>query len=138
MSAEADYLGTLSSDAPETASQQIAQRLRTAILGGLVSSGSLLPSQPHLASHYGVARETVKNALAQLRREGLITSQKGKGTFVRGARTPGEGHLRAELVELQERLRRLRFELVTVEGAVAGVIGSLQEAVRQGSDGMSG
>jgi DNA-binding GntR family transcriptional regulator len=132
MPSRAGYLGTLIPDAPETASQQIAERLRAAILAGRLAPESQLPSQPVLARHYGVARETVKNALAQLGREGLIQSRKGKGTFVRGARTPGEGHLRAELVELNERLRRLRTELVTVEGQVAGVIGSLQEAIVAG------
>lgn len=132
MPTEADYLGALILNAPETASQQIAERIRSAILAGLLPPGYLLPSQPRLSSHYGVARETVKAALAQLRREGLIQSHKGKGTYVRGTRTPGEGHLRAELGELQERLRRLRTELITVEGAVAAVIGSLSEAVRQG------
>jgi DNA-binding GntR family transcriptional regulator len=132
MPVEADYLGALILNAPETASQQIAEHIRSAILAGLLPPGYLLPSQPRLSSHYGVARETVKAALGQLRREGLIQSRKGKGTYVRGARTPGEGHLRAELGELQERLRRLRVELIIVEGAVAGVIGSLQEAVRHG------
>jgi DNA-binding GntR family transcriptional regulator len=131
MPADADYLGTLNHDAPETASQQIAEHLRSAIVAGVLPPDQRLPSQPALAAHYGVARETVKTALAQLAREGLIHSQKGRGTFVRGARSHGEGHLRAELVELQQRLRRLRLELVTVEATVSGVIGSLQEVVRQ-------
>ena len=126
----ADYLGAVDPDAPETAAQQIAEHLRAAILSGLLAPEAQLPSQPVLSVHYGVARETVKSALAQLAREGLIHSRKGKGTYVRGSRTLGEGHLRAELVELNTRLRRLRLELVTVEGQVAGVIGSLQEAVQ--------
>lgn len=70
------------------ASGQIARQLRTAIESGEYGPGDRLPSQPELASRYGVARETVKAALRLLRNEGLIVSQQGSGTFVNTDRPP--------------------------------------------------
>lgn len=78
-----DFLGTMDPDDPKQASQQIASKLRAAILTGKLAPGDKLPSQPDLASRYGVARETVKRALDVLRSERLIVSRQGSGAFVR-------------------------------------------------------
>jgi DNA-binding transcriptional regulator YhcF (GntR family) len=78
-----DYLGQLDPDDPKQASQQITDRLRAAILTGKLAAGDKLPSQPELASRFGVARETVKRALDPLRAERLIISRQGSGVFVR-------------------------------------------------------
>ncbi|MGK5553978.1 winged helix-turn-helix domain-containing protein [Actinomadura kijaniata] len=83
MSMEADYLGDLDPDDPRTPSQQIANKLRAAILTGKLKPGDKLPSQPELASRYEVARETVKAALRLLQAERLIISRQGSGSFVR-------------------------------------------------------
>ena len=122
-----DHLGTLNPDASEAASQQIANQIRTAIATGQLGAGEMLPSQARLAAHYGVARETTKAALTQLRNEGLVRSWQGKGTFVRGARTAGEQDLRAELAEVHERVHRLKRELVTVDRALTDLLGRLPE-----------
>ncbi len=78
-----DFLGQLDPDDPKQASQQIANKLRAAILTRRLTPGDKLPSQPELASRYGVARETVKRALDLLRAERLIVSRQGSGAFVR-------------------------------------------------------
>jgi DNA-binding transcriptional regulator YhcF (GntR family) len=78
-----DFLGTLDPDDPKQASQQIANKLRAAILTGKLAPGDKLPSQPDLVARYGVARETVKRALDVLRAERLIISRQGSGAFVR-------------------------------------------------------
>jgi len=83
MSDALDYLGELDPDDPKQASQQIADRVRAAILTGKLAPGDKLPSQPDLAAHYGVARETVKRALDPLRAERLIVTRQGSGAFVR-------------------------------------------------------
>ncbi|MET8756842.1 GntR family transcriptional regulator [Lentzea sp. NPDC004782] len=78
-----DYLDDLDPDDPRTESQQIANKLRAAILTRKLQPGDKLPSQPELAARYGVARETVKAALRVLAGERLIVSRQGSGTFVR-------------------------------------------------------
>ncbi|WP_433648998.1 GntR family transcriptional regulator [Micromonospora zamorensis] len=83
MSENLDFLGELDPDDPKQASQQIANKLRAAILTRRLAPGDKLPSQPDLAARYGVARETVKRALELLRAERLIVSRQGSGAFVR-------------------------------------------------------
>lgn len=83
MATDLGFLGDLDPDDPRQASQQIASKLRAAILTRKLSPGDKLPSQPDLAGRYGVARETIKRALDILRSERLIVSRQGSGAFVR-------------------------------------------------------
>jgi DNA-binding transcriptional regulator YhcF (GntR family) len=68
---------------PRPPYQQVANSLRAAILTRKFSAGDKLPSQAELATHYGVARMTIQQALRILREEGLIVSRAGSGVFVR-------------------------------------------------------
>jgi DNA-binding transcriptional regulator YhcF (GntR family) len=76
-------LGTLDPDTTAGAAVQIADQLRAGILAGTFGPGGMLPSQPALAGHYQVARETAKRAIDILRGEHLVVSRQGAGTFVR-------------------------------------------------------
>ncbi|MET7912704.1 GntR family transcriptional regulator [Streptomyces avermitilis] len=64
-------------------SQRIADELRAAIHGGEYEPGEKLKSQRAFAEQYGVARNTVDEAFKILGREGLVTSEWGRGVFVR-------------------------------------------------------
>ena len=97
-----DYLGELDPDDPKQASQQIANKLRAAILTRRLQPGDKLPSQPDLATRYGVARETVKRALEVLRSERLIVTRQGSGAFVR-AQTQRAVELRPHIEAAFER-----------------------------------
>src|SRR5918998_3599698 len=61
----------------------IAQDLRDAIARGDYRPGDKLPSERVLASQHQAARNTAREAIAQLRREGLVTAEHGRGVFVR-------------------------------------------------------
>jgi GntR family transcriptional regulator len=74
-----------SSDVP--AFKQIANQIREAIRSGAVAAGERLPSETDLIAHYGVARMTVRQALADLRSEGIVVAEHGRGVFVK-ARPP--------------------------------------------------
>ncbi|WP_201407290.1 GntR family transcriptional regulator [Mycobacterium paraintracellulare] len=63
--------------------RQIAGMLREAISSDRLSPGERLPSEAELIEHFGVARMTVRQAMQELRSEGLVTSQHGRGVFVR-------------------------------------------------------
>jgi len=97
-----DYLGELDPDDPKQASQQIANKIRAAILTRRLAPGDKLPSQPEMAARYGVARETVKRALESLRSERLIITRQGSGAFVR-AQTQRPVELRPHIEAAFER-----------------------------------
>jgi GntR family transcriptional regulator len=67
--------------------RQIAAQLREAIRRGELVAGEQLPSESQLIEHYAVARMTVRQAIAELRAEGLVVAEHGRGVFVR-ARPP--------------------------------------------------
>jgi GntR family transcriptional regulator len=63
--------------------RQIADHLRAAIDRGDLVAGDKLPSEAELIEHYGVARMTVRQAVQELRNEGRVVAEHGRGTFVR-------------------------------------------------------
>lgn len=56
----------------------IVQRLRAAVGAGILEDGELLPSEPEMAEQFGVAVFSIREALAQLRQEGLIVTRRGR------------------------------------------------------------
>jgi len=65
--------------------RQIVDELRAQILDGRRLPGSRMPSENELATDYGTSRPTVRRALAVLKSEGLLTTEQGRGAFVRPA-----------------------------------------------------
>jgi GntR family transcriptional regulator len=65
--------------------RQIATALRAAIAAGQLVAGDRLPSESELVERYGVARMTARQAIQELRTEGLVVSEHGRGVFVRSA-----------------------------------------------------
>lgn len=63
--------------------QQLAAMLRTEINSGALAPGDRFPTEAELSGKYSTSRNTVRLALNVLRNEGLLTSQQGRGTFVR-------------------------------------------------------
>lgn len=60
----------------------IAASLRREILSGALAPGAAVPSEAQLSARYGVSRGTVRQALAGLRAEGLITGGRGRSPRV--------------------------------------------------------
>lgn len=69
---------------PRPLYQQLAAQLRTQIYAGDLAAGAQIPTEAALSATYNTGRNTIRLALALLRTEGLITSQRGRGSFVRG------------------------------------------------------
>lgn len=67
--------------------RQIADQLRRAIQQGDLEPGGRVPSEAELIEHYGVARMTVRQAIAELKAEGLVVAEHGRGVFVRSRPT---------------------------------------------------
>lgn len=62
--------------------RRLYEILRKHILTGVYREGDLLPSENELCAAYGMTRPTVRHALDELVKEGLIKKQKGKGSIV--------------------------------------------------------
>lgn len=61
---------------------QAIDTLRNRIAAGDWAPGGLLPSEPKLAKSLGVSQGTVRKALQQMSRDGLLDRRQGVGTFV--------------------------------------------------------
>lgn len=110
--------------------RQVAARLRREITSGeYAGDQAKLPSESELMDKYGVARDTIRRAVASLQADGLVNVVHGRGTFVRTpplrlpssrfgqqARKPGIGpfELACQLAEVPG-----HGEVVTVENIPA-------------------
>ena len=59
--------------------EQVAEELRTRVVGGALRPGSRLPNEAVLAREFGVSRPTVREALRSLAAQDLIRTAKGAG-----------------------------------------------------------
>ena len=62
--------------------KQIYDVLTGEIAEGMFSAGEKLPTECALAGRFGVTRQTVLKALDAMKHDGVITSERGRGTFV--------------------------------------------------------
>lgn len=61
---------------------QLKKVLAEEITSGRWAPGEQVPSEPSICTHFEVSRTTVRQALAELRSEGRIRKEKGRGTFI--------------------------------------------------------
>lgn len=119
-----------SSHAPKPTAKDIAARYRKEIANGEREAGSRLPAARQLAKELGVQLVTVQSAYNQLRDEGLVLSQQGRGTFVRDpsvplgtepGSSPAYTALAEELNSIHDALRLLGERLDRLEQVVGDV-----------------
>jgi DNA-binding GntR family transcriptional regulator len=75
----------------------VAEALRVRIAAGEIAGGRL-PPEGVLVAEFGVARDTIRRALALLTDEGLIRTTHGRGHFVREAGRGDAGSARYAVV----------------------------------------
>lgn len=68
--------------------RQIADRLRERIIDGGYAVGSKIPNEIDLAAEMAVHRHTVRRAIAELRKDGLLEARRGEGTYVAREQLP--------------------------------------------------
>ncbi len=56
--------------------------VKSEILNGVYSTGSLLPTELNLAEKFGVSRPTISKVYNQLQKEGYVNKKKGMGTII--------------------------------------------------------
>jgi GntR family transcriptional regulator len=107
--------------------QEIAEQLRGEINRGRYPAGSRLPSESELAARHGVARGTVRQAVAALSAEGLVGSRQGARRVVLG------GGARQSFEELRSFAQWARAAGRTPTGAVVAAArrpANAEDAVR--------
>jgi DNA-binding LacI/PurR family transcriptional regulator len=62
--------------------QDIVKKLIKDIMDGIYAPDGKLPGEVHLAESFGVSRMTLRSALDELRRQGLIEKRNGAGSFL--------------------------------------------------------
>jgi GntR family transcriptional regulator len=61
---------------------QVAADIEADIDAGKLAPDTRLPSEAELAEQYGVARVSIRRAIAQLRESGKVITFQGRGTYV--------------------------------------------------------
>lgn len=74
---------------------QVYDQLYDLIQSGDLRPGSKLPTEHELAERFGVNRLTVRQAMAELARGGLVSPRQGVGTFVARRLTPFDVEIKA-------------------------------------------
>lgn len=77
----------------------VAAQISAEIASGRFTPGERLPPEHTLTAAFGVSRATLREAVAALRREGLIEARQGSGTYV--AATPTRRSFRIDATELR-------------------------------------
>jgi GntR family transcriptional regulator len=98
---------------------QIADLMRQRISRGQWPKGEKLPSLEALVAEFGVARVTVRQAVDLLARDGLVSPQQGRGTFVTAQPTRGQWlKVQTSLDELAKVYRDTKPEIVNIDEGV--------------------
>lgn len=80
--AEDNAAGGVTAISPVPLHTQIREVLRRQILDGTYPPHSQMPSESQMMNSFGVSRITIRQALGDLQKEGLIFKVMGKGSFV--------------------------------------------------------
>lgn len=115
-----------------TRADELVQRIVEAIHLGLLNDGDQLPVEVELARQFGVAPMTARDALAELRRRGLVQTRRGRrgGSFVTRPDGPPVDYLRDRLTQLTvSELRDLADEHVAIAGQAARLAAERSSAV---------
>jgi DNA-binding GntR family transcriptional regulator len=76
-----DRSGRIRRDSAVAIAAQVARDLEADIDAGAIPPDTRLPSEAELAQQYGVARITVRAAIALLRDAGKVVTVHGRGSF---------------------------------------------------------
>jgi GntR family transcriptional regulator len=104
---------------------QIVRQIRLTVASGRIGPGERLPSARDLAADLKVNFHTVRKAYGDLERQGLVRSDRGKGTFVAPeVETLGPRRIRRVV---REHIERLAEDLAGAEVPLEDLKEILQE-----------
>lgn len=68
---------------PRRTSELVVDRMRDLIRSGEWAVGERIPAEPALVEHFGVGRNTIREAVRALEHAGMLIPRRGDGTYVR-------------------------------------------------------
>lgn len=77
---------------------QVVDQVKAAVASGAARAGDGLPSIRPLAEQLRVNRNTIAKAYTELERQGVITTETGRGCFIAGSGSPLTKNARIQLV----------------------------------------
>jgi DNA-binding FadR family transcriptional regulator len=102
---------------PRNRAMEVAERLGGEITSGRLQPGARLPTEREMIAAFGVSRTVVREAVAALRADGLVTTRQGLGAFVAAGAAlrpyrldPERRHSLADVVALMELRRAIEVE----------------------------
>ncbi|BBH65755.1 GntR family transcriptional regulator [Actinoplanes sp. OR16] len=99
--------------------RRIATDLAEKIREGVYRPGDALPAQRELSASYGVTLMTLRQALQELRDQGLIVQQAGRGTYVTPAHAAYRvDTLRSFVEDLREQGHDVTTEVLSFQGGI--------------------
>jgi GntR family transcriptional regulator, transcriptional repressor for pyruvate dehydrogenase complex len=128
-----------------TLGERVAEKLLAKIRGDGLAPGTRLPSEHAMAQHFGVSRTVVREAIALLKADGLLTTRKGSGAFVCQTAFPraAMGDPMTEksvqsLLNLTEVRRGLEAEIAALAAVrrTPGQLAEIEHALRRVEDAM--
>jgi GntR family transcriptional repressor for pyruvate dehydrogenase complex len=99
--------------------ERVYHLIYSRIRNGTYPSNEKLPSEKRLAEEFGVSRPIVRDALEQLREQGLVHSRQGAGSFVREVQVEPLGFARVETIADIQRCYEFRICIETAAAALA-------------------
>jgi GntR family transcriptional repressor for pyruvate dehydrogenase complex len=94
----------------ESLPRRVAQLISRGIEAGDFNPGARLPTEQQLAETFGVSRNVVREAVAQLRADGIIEARQGLGAFVLSPEQRTAIRIDREALDSGDNMRQL-FEL---------------------------
>ncbi len=92
--------------------RRLLQLLKREIVNGVYPVGTQLPTEEALGRRFSVSRHTVREALRQMRDDGLVVSRRGAGTTVARSGAPARYvHAIGSIEELVSYAKETRYEV---------------------------
>lgn len=127
----------------EALPHRVAAFLSREIESGDLNPGCLLPTEQQLSEKFGVSRNVVREAIAQLRADGMVEARQGIGSFVLAPEQRAAIRIDRETLKEGQNMERL-FELRCILEAESAALAAERreqehlDAIKAALDRMSG
>ncbi len=114
----------------ENLPQKVVALLGRDIESGVLEPGSRLPTEQQLASRLGVSRNVIREAIAQLRADGLVEARQGVGAFVLAPEQRAAIRIDRQVLQEEGNIERL-FELRSILETEAARLAATRHTAEQ-------